>query len=506
MSCKQICITLAAVCSVLLVIVLVRTFTLVPRKDAVIACKTADSDFIKLTDQIVKRFQRALQIKTISFKRGEYNRDQLLLLSSHLEKSFPLVHLSPLVKLDIIANYSRLYTITGSNTSLTPYLLAAHLDVVPAIPEEWEFPPFEAQIKDEYIYARGAIDFKQGIMGILEALEYLLSKGFKPNRSFYIAFGHDEEVTGVDGAKAVGQELQARGLKKLEFLLDEGLTVLNGFLPGIQKPVALIGIGEKGFLTLKLHVKGEAGHSSMPLKETAIGILAKAVVKIEDNPLPSMLGYGPEKEMLEHLAHEMPLAARIIMSNLWLFGPLVSWFFSQKPATNAIIRTVTSVTMFNGGVKTNVLPSDATAYINHRIHPAQSLQEIIDYDKAIINDDRVKLSVEDSMVAASGSPSGENDFGYQIISNSIRQIWTNATTAPGMMIGNTDTKHYKDFTNNIYRFSPTVMFPGDEKRFHGVNERISKQNFEQAINFYYHIIVNSDRNTLSISHKHSDEL
>lgn len=76
----------------------------------------------------------------------------------------------------------------------------------------------------------------------------------------------------------------------------------------------------------------------------------------------------------------------------------------------------------------------------------------------------------------------------------------------GMMIGNTDTKHYKDFTNNIYRFSPTVMFPGDEKRFHGVNERISKQNFEQAINFYYHIIVNSDRNTLSISHKHSDEL
>ncbi|CAG2208599.1 PM20D1 [Mytilus edulis] len=503
MSCKQICITLAAVCSVLLVIVLVRTFTLVPRKDAVIACKTADSDFIKLTDQIVKRFQRALQIKTISFKRGEYNRDQLLLLSSHLEKSFPLVHSSPLVKLDIIANYSRLYTITGSNTSLTPYLLAAHLDVVPAIPEEWEFPPFEAQIKDEYIYARGAIDFKQGIMGILEALEYLLSKGFKPNRSFYIAFGHDEEVTGVDGARAVGQELQARGLKKLEFLLDEGLAVLNGFIPGIQKTVALIGIGEKGFLTLKLHVKGEAGHSSMPLKETAIGILAKAVVKIEDNPLPSMLGYGPEKEMLEHLAHEMPLAARIIMSNLWLFGPLV---FSQKPATNAIIRTVTSVTMFNGGVKTNVLPSDATAYINHRIHPAQSIQEIIDYDRAIINDDRVKLSVEDSMVAASGSPSGENDFGYQIISNSIRQIWTNATTAPGMMIGNTDTKHYKDFTNNIYRFSPTVMFPGDEKRFHGVNERISKQNFEQAINFYYHIIVNSDRSTLSISHKHSDEL
>lgn len=229
-------------------------------------------------------------------------------------------------------------------------------------------------------------------------------------------------------------------------------------------------------------------------------------IRLQDNPLPSMLGYGPEGEMLEHLAPEMSLPLRIVMSNLWLFKPIVSWVMSQKPSTNALIRTVTAVTMFNGGVKTNVLPSDATAYVNHRIHPAQTVQEVIDYDRDVIDDDRVEISADHFMEPQPGSPAGENDFGYQTVSNSIRQIWTDAATAPGTMIGNTDTRHYKIFTKNIYRFSPTVMFPGDEKRFHGVNERISIKNYEQAINFYYHVMLNADNVSLLPVHKHSDEL
>ncbi|XP_076447510.1 N-fatty-acyl-amino acid synthase/hydrolase PM20D1.2-like isoform X2 [Babylonia areolata] len=395
---------------------------------------------------------------------------------------------------------------TGSDRSLTPYLLASHLDVVPADGAQWDAPPFSADLIDDFIYARGTIDDKHGVMGILEALEFLLSNGFQPRRSFYIAFGHDEEVSGIEGAQSIAATLKARGVDRLHFVSDEGLTIVNNMIPGISKPVAIIGTAEKGQAVLRLKVEGQTGHSSMPTAENTISILAEAVHRLHTNRHPSMFGYGPERAMLEHLAPEMQFGHRLVMSNMWLFSPLVSWLLSQKPASNAQVRTVTSVTKFNAGVKDNVIPSVAEAIINHRIHPAQSVQEVIDYDRYIIGDDRVKIELKGSIEPHPQAPHGDHDFGYQVVKNSIRQVFTDAVVVPGVLVGNTDTRHYLCFTHNVYRFSPTFMFPDDIPRFHGVNERISKKNYEQVINFYHHLILNADDPQLPPLHQHSDEL
>nr|XP_022296834.1 N-fatty-acyl-amino acid synthase/hydrolase PM20D1-like [Crassostrea virginica] len=503
---RKLCTCVGLVLFVIVIIIIIRTATFSVRLDSVRSCRLTDDDFIRVTDDVLTRFQEVLRFKTISTNQHQYDTVELQKMVDFVHSAFPTIHSSPLVTHDVVNNYSLLYKVQGSNPELRPYMLCAHLDVVPVNTESWEEDPFGANVKDGFIYARGTIDVKQILMGVLEATEFLLKSGHRPRRTFYIAFGHDEEVLGFDGAAKISELLFSRGVRDLEFLIDEGTTIVNKLFPGVNIPIAVVGTSEKGSLSLELSVSGVPGHSSMPEGETTIATLARAITRLEENPHPSMFGKGPEKDLFTHLAPNLPLPFRAVITNLWLFGPLVSRVFSRIPSLNAIVRTVTSVTMVNGGVKLNVLPPSATAVVNHRIHPAQSVEEVLEYDRKIINDDRVKIRVLVAMEPHPMSPYGDEDFGYQTIKNSIRQIWTNATVVPGVMIGNTDTVHYVRFTHNIYRFSPTFMFPEDLKRFHGNNERISIRNYEQAINFYYHLMVNADEGALPPLHKHNDEL
>ncbi|KAL5014571.1 hypothetical protein ScPMuIL_008841 [Solemya velum] len=424
-------------CFVLLtVVIVIRTLTFSVRTDRVSSCKSSDSDFIPASDAVVGRFRSALRYQTVSTSPHIYNRTELDKLRNFIISAYPQVHASSLVKYEVVANFSLLYTIRGSNLSLTPYMLISHLDVVPAEPEKWDSPPFDANIIDGFIYGRGALDDKHGVMATLEALEYLLSTGFTPKRTLYIGFGHDEEVAGEDGASAISQLLTSRGVTYLEFLIDEGLTIINGIIPGINKPVALIGTSEKGQTLLELTVMDAPGHSSMPPRESTIGILANAVARLEAHPQPSMFGRGPEKDTFEQIAPDMNILHRVVMSNLWIFHPLVSWVMSWKPATNAVMRTVTSVTMFNAGIKNNVIPPVAKATVNHRIHPAQTVDQVIEIDRQIIGDDRVRIEAKYRMEALPISPCGKEDFGYQTIKNSIRQVWNDTVVAPDMWLSN----------------------------------------------------------------------
>ena len=190
--------------------------------------------------------------------------------------------------------------------------------------------------------------------------------------------------------------------------------------------------------------------------------------------------------------------------NIWLFKPVLSWFLARKPTTAAMIRTVTSVTMFNAGVKHNVIPPYAEAVVNHRIHPSQTVEEVLAYDRSLIGDSRVNMEIISSMEPHPTAGYGEGHFGYQVMKTSIGQIWPEALVVPGIMVGNTDTRFYLNFTCNVYRFAPTHMFPGDPERFHGINERISEVNYEQVINFFYHLIRNCDQAKVSSTHKHHD--
>ncbi|KAM3618368.1 uncharacterized protein V6R79_019703 [Siganus canaliculatus] len=456
--------------------------------------------------ELLANFKDAIQIPTVSFSETESNTTALLQFDKLLRKAFPTVFSSSLVRHELVANYSHLFWVQGSQPNLVPYMLLAHIDVVPATESDgWEAPPFSAEEIDDFIYGRGTIDDKSPVMGILQALEYLLIKGYVPRRGFYIGFGHDEEVSGYDGAMSIVHILKQRGVQLL-FVLDEGLAIIDGVISGLEGPAALIGVSEKGSATVKLSVSMVPGHSSMPPRETSIGILAAAVKRLEDNPMPRLFGEGPERGIFEHLAHKFKFPMKFIMSNLWLFSPLLARVLESKPDTNAFVRTTTAVTMFNAGVKVNVIPSLAEAYVNLRIHSAHSLQEVLDLIHSKVGDQRVKIELVEGFDPLPVSSTDEKSFGFQIIKKTVLDLFPSVTVAPGICIGNTDSRHFKDLSNDIYRFAPLWFKPGDAQRFHGINERISKKNYEEIVVFYFNLIQNCDIQKLPDSHSSVHEL
>lgn len=457
-------------------------------------------------EELLANFKEAIRIPTVSFSETEGNNTALLEFDRLLRKAFPTVFSSSLVHHELVANYSHLFWVQGSQPDLLPYLLLAHIDVVPASElDGWEAPPFSAKEMDGFIYGRGTIDDKDSVMGILQALEFLLIKGYTPRRGFYIGLGHDEEVSGLHGAMNINHILKHRGVQLL-FVLDEGLAILDGVVSGLEGPAALIGISEKGSATVKLSVSMVPGHSSMPPSESTIGILAAAVKRLEENPMPRLFGHGPERGTFEHLAHKFSLPLKFIMSNLWLFSPLLGRVLERKPETNAFVRTTTAVTMFNAGVKVNVIPSLAEAYVNLRIHSAQSLQEVLDLIESTVGDQRVKIQLVEGFDPLPVSSADEKSFGFQIIKKTVLDIFPTVTVAPGICIGNTDSRHFKDLTNDIYRFAPDWFKPGDAQRFHGINERISKKNYEELVVFYFSLIQNCDILKLPDPHSSIHEL
>jgi carboxypeptidase PM20D1 len=438
----------------------------------------------------VKRLSLAIQHKTVSEQNltaaagAEFARFHQL-----LSESFPAVH-SRLVR-EVIGGYSLLYTWKGKDESLKPLLLIGHMDVVPVDPESeklWTYPPFSGQIGKGYIWGRGAMDDKVNVLAILESVEHLLSTGFQPQRTLYLAFGHDEEVGGENGAAKIAALLHARKID-LEYVLDEGGTIIDAMFPGIAAPVALIGIAEKGYLSLELTVETPGGHASTPPPHTAVGILSSAIHKLEGAPFPSYLR-GPTRQLLEAIGPEMPWSKRLIFANLWLFEPVVKKQMAQSPATNAMIRTTQAATLFEAGVKENILPTKARAVVNFRILTGDTLADVENHVRNVINDPRVKIAplqirMEPSAITDTESAS------FKLLHRTVRQIIPEAIVAPWLLVAATDSRHYAKLTKSIYRFVPFTVRPDDIQRFHGIDERISARDYERCIRFFMQLIKNS---------------
>jgi len=280
--------------------------------------------------------------------------------------------------------------------------------------------------------------------------------------------------------------------EKLDFLLDEGMFVMKDVVPGVVDPVIYIGVVEKGWTTLELTVVGDQSHSSAPPRESTIGILAKAVSKLEKHRSPAKFSSGPEYDSMSYLAPHASFLFKIILSNLWLFKDAVSHVLAGESELDAIQRTTTAVTVIEGGFKENVIPSFARATVNHRIHPTEILDDIIEHDKHVIDDDRVEIKTKGYFPPPPISPYSNDAVPFQVIANSALEVFPGAHITPGTLIANTDTKHYLHLTDKIYRFSPAFIGKNDTKRFHGFNERISVNNFVQVVEFYHRVIKNAD--------------
>jgi carboxypeptidase PM20D1 len=439
------------------------------------------------TPALLKRLSRALQFRTLSSPNAEPDAaSEFERFHAFLIEAFPRVGAE--LERDNVGAHSLLYSWPGSDRTLKPVLLLAHMDVVPAAEENWRHPPFSGTVADGFVWGRGAMDDKSSLMAILEAVEHLLREGFAPARTIYLAFGHDEESGGENGAAQISDRLRRRGVE-LEFVLDEGLNVLEGIIPGIASPVALIGVAEKGYLNLRLAVETPGGHSSIPPAETAIGIISRAVHKLEATPFPSRLN-GPTRQMLEYLGPEMSWPHRLVLANLWLFGPLVKKQMARSPLTNAVIRTTLAPTLFHAGLAENVLPAAAAAVVNLRLLPGDTIAGAVDRVRLVIDEPRIKitplpLQTEPSPVSAVSGP------GFALLQRTIRQTLGDVPVAPALLVAATDSRHYAGLTENVFRFLPITIGPADTARYHGVDERIAARDYERLVRFYAQLIRNS---------------
>uniref|UniRef100_A0A8D1XL60 Peptidase M20 dimerisation domain-containing protein n=1 Tax=Sus scrofa TaxID=9823 RepID=A0A8D1XL60_PIG len=392
----------------------------------------------------------AIQIPTVSFSPKELNTTALAEFGEYIRKVFPTVFKTSFIRHEVVGEYSHLFTVHGSDPSLQPYMLLAHIDVVPAPDEGWDVPPFSGLERDGFIYGRGTIDNKNSLMGILQSLELLLIRNYIPRRSFFIALGHDEEVMGVNGAQKISALLQARGVQ-LAFIVDEGSFIFDGFIPGLKNPFAMVSVSEKGLINLMLQVNTTPGHSSAPPKETSIGILAAATWYFPTLCLRRL-------SFLSRSWFSFP--TNLFLSNMWLFRPLVSRLMERNFVTNALVRTTTALTMFNSGIKVNVIPAVAQAIVNFRIHPAQTVQEVLKLAKDIVADDRVQFHVLNAFDPSPISPSDDQALGYQLLRQTIQSVFPEVNiVVPGTCVVSTDSKHYLNLTTGIYLFNPLYLQP-----------------------------------------------
>ena len=276
-------------------------------------------------DAVARKLSEAVRFRTISQDEPSANDPgQLVAFREWLERTYPTVHSK--LRREVVGDYSILYTWPGTDAALAPVMLLAHMDVVPVQPESenlWVHPPFAGAISDGYVWGRGTLDMKTTLVGVMEAAERELSSGKQPRRTIMIGLGHDEEAGGANGAAAIARLLKGRGVR-LEWVLDEGSVIADGIVAGLGKPLALIGVAEKGYLTAQIVVTAPGGHSAIPPYETAVTKLARVITRIQENPLPAKVD-GAASGLLASLGPYLPIVQRTAIANQWLV-----WLVSQS--------------------------------------------------------------------------------------------------------------------------------------------------------------------------------
>jgi len=436
----------------------------------------------------LQHFSEALKIKTISHD-DRSNFDAVAFTDFHmfLQDAYPLIHEQS--SRTTINDYSLVYHLRGSDPTLEPVLFMGHMDVVPVENlrlDEWTHPAFSGIVANDIIWGRGTVDDKIGVVSLMEAMELLLSEGERPRRDIYLAFGHDEEVGGSDGAAKIAEYFDQKGIR-FDYVIDEGGALTIGLSPGIEQTVAVIGVSEKGYVNIKLTVNAAGGHSSSPPAQTALGILSRAIVRVEDNPFPADL--AGINQHFEYIGAHSSFLNRLFMGNQWLFAPLIKQQLLAQSGTAAAIRTTTAATMSSASPKANILPTQATAIINFRILPGETTESVRQRVVELVDDDRVIVSDEYGNNPSESSP--VDSRGYRLIASTIRAMSDNTLVAPYMLQGGTDAKYFYPLSDNVYRFLMFKATPETLKYAHGIDEQVPVEEYLQAIRFYYHLIRQS---------------
>jgi carboxypeptidase PM20D1 len=438
-----------------------------------------------------RRLGEALALRTVSPRLASWDvGPAFATFRRRLVEWFPAAHRA-LDRVEIGEAGALLYEWRGADAGAPPWLFISHQDVVDApdaTAASWTHPPFSGAFADGFVWGRGAIDLKVSIMAVMEALERLCAAGFAPRRSVFLAFGADEETGGATGAGRIAAALRARGVR-FAFSLDEGGVVTTGALPGIARPVAAIGVCEKGYLSVRITCAGRGGHSSMPGVAEPVARLVALLARIAETAPPARLD-GPTLDLLRAVAPAARAPWRLIYRNAAILAPILARGLGASPATAAAVRTTVAVTMLRAGEAENAIAERAVAVVNYRLRPRDGIDDILDRLGRLAA--RFGATIEPLQRQEASPTSTVGTSAWTALIGALADTMPDALAAPCLTPNGTDSRHYEDLADQQYRFLPVRLGADDLGRIHGVDERISASNYLEMIAFYEAFIRRAD--------------
>lgn len=439
-------------------------------------------------DAALARFRELLQIPTVSrTDESEIDWQPFDDFLAALVRLYPRTH--EVLEREVVDGHSLLYRWPGARGAGDPLVLMAHLDVVPVVEEEWDHPPFAAEIvgsgADATIHARGAIDDKGSLVAILEAVEQLVADGFTPARDVYLSFGHNEETAG-GGARAIVALLDERNIRP-GLVLDEGGAVVDGAVPGVGVPTAMVGVAERGVMTLLMTARETGGHASTPLAMPATARLARGIDRLRRHPFPTRIA-PPVRAMFATLAPHAPQPLRWVFGNLGLTGPLVAAVLPRVGAeTNAMVRTTAVATELSGAPGENVLATTARASINIRLLTGDTVAGATERVRRVVADPELEIEVRHGSDPSPVSPwRGEP---WRRIAGAVREaLGDEIVTTPYIQLGASDSRWFTPISSHVYRFTPFHLTRAERDGLHAHNERIRVDVWLRGIGFYRALI------------------
>ena len=470
-------ILLALVC-LLVAVVLIRTLAFKPKADVSLNDEPVKFDETAAIDALA----RLIRCKTVSYYDHALEDDaEFEQLIDALPELYPEVF--RVCSLTRLPDRALLFRWQG-RSSAEPSVMMAHYDVVPVEEENWEKPPFSGIIENGVLWGRGALDTKVTFNGVLFAANTLIAQGFIPAQDVYFAFSGGEEVNGM-GAVHIVNWFKDQGITPA-LVVDEGGAVVQDVFPGVSAPCGLIGIAEKGMMNLTFSVASQGGHASAPKPHTPVGLLSRACCALENKPFPMHLT-APAAEMFDTLGRHSNFLYRMIFANLWLFGGVLDLLGKTSGGEmNALLRTTVAFTQAQGSSAPNVIPPSASMTANLRLNPADSVDAAIDRIRGVIGDEQVRLTLGSHMEP---SPISETNCpAWDKVASSVASTWRGCIVSPYLMVQCSDSRHYRDLSNHVYRFSAMDLTSAERATIHGNNERIRLESACRAVAFYIRLM------------------
>ncbi|MBQ9735271.1 MAG: M20/M25/M40 family metallo-hydrolase [Clostridia bacterium] len=470
---------LAALLCAFLAVVLIRTLRFRPRAQAPASPK--DEDFDK--ERSLDVFRTLIRFPTVSYREKEKEDEQAFRgLLDALPTLYPKVFET--LSYTELPDRAILFHWRGKKAG-EPTVLMAHYDVVPVNEDAWEKPPFDAVLEDGVVWGRGTLDTKVTFHGALYATETLLSRGFTPENDIYLAFSGGEEVNGK-GAVNIVSYFKEQGITPA-LVLDEGGAVVENVFPGVRAACGMIGIAEKGMVDVCYRARSAGGHASAPKPHTPVGVLADACVKIENNPFPSHLSY-PVAAMFDTLGRHSSFLYRMIFANLWLFKGVLDGICKKSGGElNALLRTTVAFTQMEGSTARNVIPPEAVMVSNIRLNPADTVDGALARLKKTVDNDAVEIT---SLGGMNPSRISRTDcVGWDRVAHAVASTWQGCLVTPYLMMQCSDSRHYGEISDRVYRFSAMALTSAERATIHGNNERIRVEGVSDAVSFYLALIA-----------------